>query len=372
MSAGAAQQTYSLFQMSVNTRAASRIQTRADLANSEVVTMVKRLAREHHSAALAQLASRIAAVLRYGSAAGEDPFAKVKSLISGLIARLESEASADATEKAYCDEEIAKTETKKGELESDISKLTTKIDQATASAAKLKADVKELQVELADLAKQQAEMDSIRSETHADHTQATADLELGLAGVRKALGVLRDYYGSSAAAAMVQDSSNFEALMQQPALPEKHEKAQGAGWSIIETLMVVESDFAKSLATEELEESDAQAESEKTTQENAVTKTLKDQDEKYKSQAAASLDKNIGEMSGDRDTTNTELSAVLEYYSTIKKRCIAKPETYEERRRRRAAEIEGLKQALAILEGELAFMQRGKRRPPGAFLSAAQ
>jgi hypothetical protein len=237
----------------------------------------------------------------------------------------------------------------------------------------LKADAKELQSELADLAKQQAEMDSIRSETHADYTQAKADLELGLAGVRKALGVLRDYYGSSAAAAaMVQDSSHFEALMQQPALPEQHEKAQGAGWSIIETLMVVESDFAKNLSTEEFEEADAQAEYEKTTQENAVTKALKDQDVKYKSQAAASLDKNLGEMSGDRDTTSTELSAVLEYYSKIKERCIANPETYEERRRRRAAEIEGLKQALAILEGELAFMQRGRRRPHAGFLTAAQ
>merc|ERR1740129_1544162 len=245
-STGAAQQTYSLLQMSVVTRAASQLQMRADLANAEVVNMVKRLAREHHSAALAQLASRIAAVLRYGSAAGEDPFAKVKSLISGLIARLEGEASADATEKAYCDKEIAKTEAKNGELESDVSKLTTKIDQAAASAAKLKADVKELQAELGDLAWQQAEMDSIRSETHADYTQAKSDLELGLAGVRKAIGVLRDYYGSSAAAAvMVQDNSNSEAFMQQPALPEKHGKAQGAGWSIIETLEVVESDFRR-------------------------------------------------------------------------------------------------------------------------------
>merc|ERR1740121_3239450 len=81
-SSRAAPQKYSLFQMSAVTRTASRIQTRADLANAEVVNLVKRLAREHHSAALAQLASRIAAVLRYGSAAGGDPFAKVKSLIS--------------------------------------------------------------------------------------------------------------------------------------------------------------------------------------------------------------------------------------------------------------------------------------------------
>merc|ERR1740123_804169 len=63
-SAGAAQQTYSLLQMSVASRVVSRMQTQADLANAEVVNMVKRLARKHHSAALAQLASRIAAHLR--------------------------------------------------------------------------------------------------------------------------------------------------------------------------------------------------------------------------------------------------------------------------------------------------------------------
>merc|ERR1719237_1367679 len=167
----------------------------------------------------------------------------------------------------------------------------------------------------------------MRSETRADYTQAKADLELGLAGVHKALGVLRDYYASNtAAAAMVQGGSNFEGSMQQPALPERHEKAQGAGHSIIQTLEVVESDFAKNLAIEELDEADAQAEYEKTTQENAVTKTLKDQDVKYKSQAAASLDKNIGEMSGDRGTTSTELSAVLQYDAKIKERCIAKTE----------------------------------------------
>jgi len=39
-------------------------------------------------------------------------------------------------------------------------------------------------------------------------------------------------------------------------------------------------------------------------------------------------------------------------------RCIAKPESYEERTKRRAAEIEGLKSALTTLENETAFVQR--------------
>merc|ERR1712079_100088 len=98
---GAEGQTYSFFQVF-----SSRLQTRADLAHAEVVVLVKRLAREHHSAALAQLASRVAAVLQYGSENGEDPFKKVKGLIEDMITQLEEEVAAEAQEKAYCDEQL--------------------------------------------------------------------------------------------------------------------------------------------------------------------------------------------------------------------------------------------------------------------------
>merc|ERR1719436_939785 len=91
------------------------------------------------------------------------------------------------------------------------------------------------------------------------------------------------------------------------------------------------------------------------------TKTLKDQDVKYKTAEAKALDKAISELTSDKETLDAELSAVLDYYAKIKERCIAKPETYEDRAKRRAAEIAGLKQALTILEDETAFVQRGKR-----------
>merc|ERR1719428_1073466 len=274
--------------------------------------------------------------------------------------KLEAEAQAAATEKAWCDEQMAKTEMKKSELDEDIAKLTSKIDVAAARSASLKGEVKVLQGELAALAKLQAEMDKIRAETHADYVKAKAELEEGLAGVRKALDLLRSYYGSAAAAAMLQNNAAFGNFMQQPEPPVIHSKATGAGDSIIGILEVVESDFAKNLAAEETEESDAADEYEKTTQENAVTKTLKDQDVKYQTQEFTSLDKSIAEMSSDRDAANAELSAVMEYYGQVKERCIAKPETYEERQAKRQAEIEGLKQALTILDSETVFVQRKK------------
>jgi len=352
-SSGAVSQSYSFVQV------ATRIQSRADLAKSEVVTMVQQLARKHHSAALAQLASKISAVVKYGSLGGEDPFAKVKGLLVDMIAKLEKEANEEADEKAYCDEQMSKTEVKKAELEDDVAKMTSKIDTATAKSAELKEQVMALESELASLAKEQAEMDKIRSETHAAFETAKADLTLGLTGVHNALSVLREYYQGGDAAAMLQQDGSF---MQQPAMPEKHSKAAGAGDSILGILEVVESDFATNLAKEESEEEDAQTSYDKMTQENKIAKTTKEQDVKYKVQESKSLDTFIAETSGDRDTTNTELAAVDEYYSKIKDRCIAKPEAYEDRTARRDAEINGLKEALAVLEDETAFVQRKVRR----------
>merc|ERR1740115_203648 len=171
---GAVGQSYSFVQV------ASQMQTRADLANAEVVGLVKKLAKQHHSAALAQLASRISSVIRYGASGGDDVFAKVKGLITDMISKLESEAKSEATEKAYCDEELAKTEAKKSELEGVISRLTSKIDLAPAKSAGLKEDVKTLGAELATLSREQAEMDSIRAEEKAAYDTAKSELELGI------------------------------------------------------------------------------------------------------------------------------------------------------------------------------------------------
>jgi chromosome segregation ATPase len=106
------------------------LRTHEDLVGVEVVTAVKRLAKQQHSSALTQLASKISAVLQYGAGAGADPFAKVKGLLEAMITKLEKEAGEASEEKAYCDEQLSKTEAKKSELEDDKDKLTVKIDSA--------------------------------------------------------------------------------------------------------------------------------------------------------------------------------------------------------------------------------------------------
>merc|ERR1711865_548438 len=149
-------------------------------------------------------------------------------------------------------------------------------------------------------------MDSIRAEEKAAFDTAKSELSAGITGVQKALGVLRDYYQGGAA--FVQNSAQFDALMQQPAAPEKHAAAGGAGGSIISILEVVESDFTKNLADEETAEADAVSVYEQTTQDNKLANVQKSQDAKYKEKEYKGLDKSIAELSADRDNTNTELS----------------------------------------------------------------
>merc|ERR1719401_3268476 len=193
---------------------------------------------------------------------GQDPFAKIKGLISDMIARLENEADADASHKAYCDKELGETNVKHADKTAEIEKLSTSIDQMTARSAQLKEEVARLQKELAELAASQADMDKLRAQENEDYTKNKADLEQGIEGVKIALKVLRDYYAND---------------------DKAHEEAQGAGQGIIGLLEVIESDFTKTLAEMISTEEAAAAAYDKQTKENQITKTAKDQDVKHKS-----------------------------------------------------------------------------------------
>jgi len=335
---GAEAQAYGLNQESF-----FQITSKVGLAQFEAVRMVRDLARKENSRALTQLASRLEMTVRMSNAQGADPFAKVKGLISDMIATLEEAADADATEKAYCDKELAETRAKKVDKTAEIEKLTTKIDQMSTRSAKLKEEVAALQKALADLMSAQAEMDQLREKENGEYKVNKAELEQGLEGVKLALKVLSDYYDSDAS----------------------HNAAEGAGSSIIGLLEVAESDLEKELAGVIATEEMAAADYDKETKENAIDKTTKEQDVKYKTKEADELDAAVAEATADKTGVQAELDPVLKYLKTLESRCIAKAETYEDKKARREAEIEGLKEALGILEGASMFLQRKVRHSVG-------
>ena len=159
---------------------------------TRAVRFIRQLAKNQKSPALAQLASRMSSTIRFSNGNQADIFAKVKDLIRGMIEKLEAEAEADATKKAYCDKELAETNQKKGDKTAEIEKLSAKIGSSKAKSAKLKEEVATLQKELAALVREQAEMDKIRAEEKEAFDTNSAEMEKGLNGVKMALKVLNE------------------------------------------------------------------------------------------------------------------------------------------------------------------------------------
>merc|ERR1719183_2707286 len=327
--AGAGGQSYSFVQSSLE------ITSHADLARFEAVRFIKDLARKQNAPALAQLASRMSSVIRLAQGSHEDVFAKIKGMVSDMIAKLEQEAAEAADLKEWCDKEIAEASAKRDDASATVEKLTTKFDSATARSKKLKEEVATLQKELADLSRTQGEMDELRAKEKGDYEKNKPEMEMGLKGVKLALKILNDYYAKAAA----------------------HSSSEGAGSGIIGMLEVIESDFTKGLTEMEAVEQQAAAAYEMQTKENAVAKTTKDQDVKYKTKEAAGLDKAASDLNTDREGVQSELDAVNEYLAGLAKKCTYKVESYAERKARRESEIAGLKEALEVLESETALVQ---------------
>jgi len=348
-------------QMGMRARAKAKARAGSESA-LRAVHLVRHLAVTMNSDALAQLASRIGSAMRSSSAAEDsesDPFAKVKGLIEDMLSKLDAEASADAQRKEYCDKELKETMSKKEDKEDAIASLRTKVEQMTSGSLKLKEEVAQLNKELGELMKNQAEMDRLRLKEKTTFQKEKPELERGIEGVKTALKVLKDYYAKS-------DDTKSDA-------------SSGGAAGIIGMLEVVESDFSKQLAEIIAEEERSVREYEQRTKENEVSKAIKEQDVKFKTKQAASLDKASTDTQGDLSSTKEEYNAVVEYLANIKKACGAKEEPYEKRKLAREQEIAGLKEALEILsdDGAASLVQRSVKhrvlrgaRPAQAQLTA--
>jgi len=205
---------------------------------------------------------------------------------------------------------------KKTEKSALIEKISTKIDQMTSRSAQLKEEVASLEKALAAIAASQAESDKLRQEEHAVFTKNKAEMEQGIEGVQMALKIIREYYAAEGKA---------------------HSAADGASSGIVGLLEVCLSDFTKGLAEMMATEDSAATSYTKSTMENKLETTAKSQDVKYKAAESAKLDKAVAEATSDRSSAQDELDAVMEYLAKLKEQCVAKAETYSERKARRDA-----------------------------------
>merc|ERR1719359_1168939 len=237
-----------------------------------VVTLLKNLATTHKSYALQQMSSM----------ARSDPFVKIRGLIEDMIAKLLKEAQEEATQKAFCDEELGKSKKSQDEKQTKIDEYQTRIDKASTTIATLTEEVKTLEAEVAEIDKAQAEATALRTKENTDYVKASTDFRDSAQAVAKAIEVLKNYYEGS----FIQVSTKENSKSKQP----EFGSAKGdTAHTIIAVLEMSEEDFTKLLAEAEATEDEAAKAYTKLTDENKVSKAAKMADSKGKQSEIKSL-----------------------------------------------------------------------------------
>jgi len=285
----------------------------------------------------------------------EDHFVKVRGMIKDMVAKLEADASAEADQKAWCDEEMEKSTSKRdeniGAMEGDLAAKST----AEAKIAKLEEEIATLISEVAELRKALSEATTLRGQEKKENLRVLSDATAGLAGVTKAMKILKDFYDN----ALIQTSykppkgdasGNTVGDLAPDSFSGDFSGNQDAAVGIIGQLDVIKSDFEGTIdATKSAEdESESEFDAFKTESESDI-----DSKEGEITTKQGEVSSTTGDLAGFKDDlqTHTELKAdALKELAKLQPACVDTGSDYAEKVARREQEIESLKNAYVIFD----------------------
>merc|ERR1719375_213259 len=227
----------------------------------------------------------------------------------------------------------------------EVETLTAEIDDLQASIALLAQEIKELTDAVAALDAAMAKATTLRREEKAKNTETISDAVAAQKAVTSALAMLKEFYANAAeATALVQAKPDiFDS-------PEQGQ--QGAATGVIGMLEVILSDFARLEAETTAAEKKAQKEYDEFMTDSEADKAAKNADIDFKTDKMKDEQKTLQTQQLDKAEVQEALDAAIAYFDRLKPDCVSPGLGYEERVAQRKAEIQSLKEALAILSGE--------------------
>jgi DNA repair exonuclease SbcCD ATPase subunit len=280
----------------------------------------------------------------------DDPFKKVKKMIKDLVYKLMEEAREEAEHKGWCDTELTTNKQTRDKKSADVASLKAEIEELTAEIAKLTQDISDLQAAVKELDEAMAKATEDRTASKEKNQATIKDAKEAQEAVAQALSVLKDFYAKAGeATALTQQTPGEDAPASFDA-PYKGMQSEGGG--VIDFLEVIAADFARLESETTTDEETEQEEYETFMFESKKDKALKENEIGHKSEKKTAQEGALHSAKEELATTQEELDAALAYYEKLKPTCVDSGITYEERVKRREAEIISLKEALKILSGE--------------------
>merc|ERR1719335_1898536 len=280
----------------------------------------------------------------------DDPFKKVKKMIKDLIYKLQEEAREEAEHKGWCYTELTTNKQTRDKKSADVESLKSEIEELTAEIAKLTQDISDLTAAVKELDAAMAKATEDRQASKEKNQATIKDAKEAQEAVAQALAILKDFYAKAAeATALTQQTPGEDAP---ESFDEPYQGNQAGGGGVIDFLEVISADFARLESETTTDEETEQEEYETFMFESKKDKALKENEMGHKTEKKTAQEGALHSAKQELAVTQEELDAALAYYEKLKPTCVDSGITYEERVKRREAEIVSLKEALKILSGE--------------------
>jgi hypothetical protein len=267
-----------------------------------------------------------------------DPFKKVKSMIRGMLEKLQAKQAAESKHAAWCDTEMGKTAKDKKRKEEQVQKMTDRLDALGADLTQLKADIVEVSGDLKQVIGSLGAAKALRDMEKAKAVKAIKEYKNAAKLLTRAVKVLSAYYKNKAGGGSEVDKKEFK---------QRH----GLGTGIIGILEIAIDDFNK--LHDETKEAEEAAEKDFTdmSNEGQVRKAVFDKDLEWKGRSKVKMEFDQSTMKNDLKSYQKELLAINNYMAKLKSSCVVKAPTYAERKAKRDATLKSLKEALTFLTG---------------------
>jgi uncharacterized phage infection (PIP) family protein YhgE len=286
--------------------------------------------------------------------ASGDHFVKVRSIIKDLMARLVADREAEASQKSQCDSMIKENVDNRDEAKGELETLASTKHQLDAESAHLAKEIATLSADVASLRKALNEATQLRTEESEENEKTISTASEGLSGVKLALSLLRDFYGSESFIQYVPPNSDREGLTVSDRAPEMWKSGYDGSTSdakgIIGLLEVIESDFERTVEETTNKEAQAKLDFDAFTKETTDDISEKSESKSGKEGRVVNVDDLLVGNEAETKMQQGLLTAAQASLDDAKKMCVDSKETYEDRVAKREKEIEALKEAQRILD----------------------
>ena len=277
-----------------------------------------------------------------------DAFTRVKKAIDDMVAELMKQKEDEIKHKDFCTDEFNTNQLQTEEKKRDEADLTAKIEDLEMSIDEFAKAIDGLKAEIGEMQTQLKRAGEDREKQNKEFQMTVSDQRATQKLLQAALGVLQDFYGKAAAAALVQQGEvagqapppGFEAY--------KKNAASGGVMGMIEQII----QDAKAMEAEAIRaEADAQTAYEGFVKETNASIETKSEEIVNKTEEKAKAESDLVEAEEGLESTMLELEQLSNYNAELHQSCDFVMKNFEVRQTARSEEMEALKQAKAILSG---------------------